>query len=65
MADVKIQAVDNGPLKVVGEVDILDGEGNVMDTKHQCYLCRCGLSTYQPFCSGAHLKKFESEVRKK
>lgn len=65
MANVKIQALDNGPFMVNGEVDIVDGQGNVMETKEQCYLCRCGLSGNQPYCNGAHQGKFNNEVRKK
>jgi CDGSH iron-sulfur domain-containing protein 3 len=63
MSDVKIQAADNGPLIVNGEIELVDGEGNKIVTKTTTYLCRCGLSTKKPFCSGAHKGKFESEVR--
>jgi Uncharacterized conserved protein len=65
MTDVKIQARDNGPLMVDGEVELVDGQGNVMETKKQCYLCRCGLSTNAPYCTGAHKRKFKNEVRSK
>ncbi|GED68151.1 hypothetical protein BRE01_18530 [Brevibacillus reuszeri] len=61
MADIKV--LDNGPLLVTGEVTLLDGEGNPMESKNQMYLCRCGLSTNKPFCNGAHKGKFESTVR--
>lgn len=65
MANVKIQALDNGPFMVSGEVDVVDGQGKVMETKQECYLCRCGLSSNQPYCSGAHDGKFKNEVRAK
>ena len=65
MIGVKIQALDNGALVVDGEVEILDGKGTVIDTKQQCYLCRCGLSTNSPYCSGECKGKFKNEVRQK
>jgi CDGSH-type Zn-finger protein len=65
MANVKIQAFDNGPFKLNGEVDIVDGQGSQMETKQECYLCRCGLSGNQPYCSGAHEGKYHNKVRAK
>jgi CDGSH-type Zn-finger protein len=64
MADVKIQALDNGPYMITGKVDILDGVGKSMETKEECFLCRCGKSDNQPFCTGAHQGSFKNEVRK-
>ncbi|GGG09589.1 CDGSH iron-sulfur domain-containing protein [Paenibacillus abyssi] len=63
MSDVKITISDHGPLIVNGEIELLDGEGKKIDTKQATYLCRCGLSTNKPFCTGAHKDKFESAVR--
>ncbi|MFL0268998.1 CDGSH iron-sulfur domain-containing protein [Candidatus Clostridium radicumherbarum] len=65
MANVKIQAIDDGPFMVKGEVEIVDGEGNTMDTKEECYLCRCGLSKNKPYCDGSHKDKFQSRDRAK
>ena len=59
---VEIKILDDGPLVVSG-VNLIDGEGNQMETKDQVYLCRCGLSASKPFCNGAHKGKFESNVR--
>ena len=65
MSKIRIQALDNGPFMFSGgEVEITDGEGKVIETKEECYLCRCGLSDKQPYCSGAHQGKFKNEVRK-
>jgi CDGSH-type Zn-finger protein len=61
MANIKI--MDNGPLFVSGNVELVDGEGNKMETKEQYALCRCGLSTKKPFCDGSHQGRFESSVR--
>jgi CDGSH-type Zn-finger protein len=63
MAEVKIQARDNGPLLVNGTIELTDGAGNTIETKDATYLCRCGLSSKKPFCDGAHKGIFESEVR--
>lgn len=62
MAEIKIN--DNGPLMVKGEdVQLLDGEGNELETKKAYALCRCGLSDNKPFCDGSHTKGFDSSVR--
>ncbi len=65
MATVKIQPLDNAPYLVNGEIDLVDGEGKKIETTGETHLCRCGLSTNQPFCSGAHQGKFENKVRVK
>lgn len=63
MAKVQIKVNDNGSLRITGDVELLDGEGNVFETKPVFSLCRCGLSNNMPFCDGAHKGKFESAVR--
>ncbi|HKK92850.1 MAG TPA: CDGSH iron-sulfur domain-containing protein [Longimicrobiales bacterium] len=56
MADVRITVSDNGSLKVEGEIDLLDAEGNALPTREgkPIYLCRCGQSENKPFCDGRH-----------
>jgi CDGSH-type Zn-finger protein len=57
MADVKIQALKNGPYLVNGSVDIVDAEGKPLTTaKPPAALCRCGHSSSKPFCDGTHRK---------
>jgi CDGSH iron-sulfur domain-containing protein 3 len=63
VSKVQIKVNDNGSLRVTGEVELLDGEGNVYTTKPSFSLCRCGLSNNKPFCDGSHKGKFESAVR--
>ncbi|MEW9049743.1 MAG: CDGSH iron-sulfur domain-containing protein [Neobacillus sp.] len=63
MTKVQIKVNDNGSLRISGDVELLDGEGNVYETKPAFSLCRCGLSNNKPFCDGAHKGKFESQVR--
>ena len=52
----KIQVLDNGPLKVEGEIELVDAHGNTVPTKKTAFLCRCGASTKKPFCDGTHSK---------
>ena len=47
---------ENGPLKVSGEFEVHDANGNVVATKKTAYLCRCGASVNKPFCDGTHSK---------
>ena len=57
MADVKIQAMKNGPLVVQGAVDVLDSSGQpVAPPRPTVALCRCGHSNKKPFCDGTHGK---------
>ncbi|TXL66507.1 CDGSH iron-sulfur domain-containing protein [Cerasibacillus terrae] len=63
---VTIKVNDNGPLLVKGDVELVDKEGNVFETKKAFSLCRCGLSQNKPFCDGTHKKEgFESAPRAK
>jgi len=54
MANVKIQALKNGPLMVEGDVEVLDSAGEVMQSGARVALCRCGKSEKKPFCDGTH-----------
>jgi CDGSH-type Zn-finger protein len=61
---VKIQTLENGPLKVEGTAMIVDADGNRYETRSTAFLCRCGGSTKKPFCDGAHSKiGFEAAER--
>lgn len=51
---VKIYVKPNGSVRVTGLVDFVDSEGNVLETKENFSLCRCGYSATKPFCDGAH-----------
>jgi CDGSH iron-sulfur domain-containing protein 3 len=63
MSKVQIKVNDNGSLRITGDVELIDGEGNVFETKPTFSLCRCGMSSNKPFCDGTHKGKFESAVR--
>jgi CDGSH-type Zn-finger protein len=57
MADVKVQAIKNGPLIVQGSIDVLDSNGKPMTPpRPSVALCRCGSSANKPFCDGGHNK---------
>ncbi len=51
---VTMRVKPNGSIRVTGEVDFLDAEGNVLETKTDFSLCRCGHSKEKPFCDGSH-----------
>ena len=65
--DMKVRVRDNGPLVLVGPIEVIDAEGNPLalpTNKPAVALCRCGASKNKPFCDGAHKEAgFESIVR--
>ncbi|WP_282032776.1 CDGSH iron-sulfur domain-containing protein [Metabacillus indicus] len=58
-----IKVNDNGSLRITGDVELIDAEGTVFQTKQSFSLCRCGLSKKMPFCDGSHKGVFQSVVR--
>lgn len=47
----------SGPLKVEGDFQVLDLQGNVIEHQGEtAMLCRCGASSRKPFCDGTHAK---------
>ena len=53
MSDIK--ALKNGPLRIEGQFQIFDVEGNQIPfEKDKCSFCRCGHSSNKPFCDGTH-----------
>lgn len=63
---VEIKINDNGSIRVKGDVELVDAEGNLFETKKAFSLCRCGASENKPFCDGTHKKiNFESQPRAK
>ena len=59
----RIEAYPDGPLIVRGDVDILDAEGIVIESRRRtAALCRCGASLIKPWCDGTHkLTGFRTE----
>ena len=56
---VKITIRPNGPYLVEGDIELVDVNGNKVDTSSRgsrIALCRCGASVSKPFCDGTHSK---------
>jgi len=51
---VQIRLKENGSIRIKGTVEIVDAEGNLLETKTDFSLCRCGASQDKPWCDGAH-----------
>jgi CDGSH-type Zn-finger protein len=63
MADVNVTVRTNGPLRIEGEIQLLDPDGKPfgLGGRTALSLCRCGQSSNKPFCDGTHGKVgFES-----
>lgn len=56
MADIRITVRPNGPYRVEGEVELVDGQGKAfgLGGRKAISLCRCGHSQNKPFCDGSH-----------
>jgi len=61
MATTRITVNSDGSLKVEGDFEIVDKNGNVYDLAGRTIIsiCRCGLSANKPFCDGSHKGHFE------
>jgi CDGSH-type Zn-finger protein len=55
----EITVLNNGPLRVKGDITLKDPNGEVYDLKGRdaISLCRCGNSENKPFCDGSHNRK--------
>jgi CDGSH-type Zn-finger protein len=51
---VTMRVKPNGSIRVTGTVDFVDADGNVLESRSDFSLCRCGHSAEKPFCDGAH-----------
>lgn len=65
MSKTKITVKSHSALKIEGDFEIVDMDGNVYDIgdRSTISLCRCGLSKNMPFCDGAHKGNFEHEAK--
>ncbi|HZV75863.1 MAG TPA: CDGSH iron-sulfur domain-containing protein [Conexibacter sp.] len=57
--EAAIEVSHDGPYRVTGSIELLDGDGrpeprNAGASLEHCSLCRCGKSQNKPFCSGMH-----------
>lgn len=51
---VSVEPQKDGPLKVVGNLEIVSGTGRTVNRVTQVWLCRCGASKNKPYCDGSH-----------
>lgn len=49
-----VNPLNDGPLMLVGPVEITAGSGRTVQRTEKCFLCRCGGSARKPFCDGSH-----------
>lgn len=56
MSKTKLTVLNNGSLKVEGDFEIVDSQGNAygLGGRTLVSLCRCGISKNKPFCDGSH-----------
>jgi CDGSH-type Zn-finger protein len=56
MSDMKVIVRNNGPLRLEGDIVIVDQEGRAFGLAGRTVvsLCRCGQSANKPFCDGSH-----------
>jgi CDGSH-type Zn-finger protein len=61
MAATKLTINSNGSVKVEGDFELVDRDGNVygLGGRDVVTLCRCGQSKNKPFCDGSHKGYFE------
>ncbi len=65
MAATKITVINNGPIRIEGDFEILDPAGVSFGLagRTAISLCRCGHSANKPFCDGSHKRSgFQHEV---
>ena len=55
----KITPLHNGPIRIEGEFQIFDAQGNEFGLAGRTVisLCRCGHSANKPFCDGSHARQ--------
>jgi CDGSH-type Zn-finger protein/uncharacterized Fe-S cluster protein YjdI len=49
--------IENGPLLMVGDLDVQTPGGEQITRENRLTLCRCGMSRNQPFCDNSHLRR--------
>jgi CDGSH-type Zn-finger protein len=64
MTKTRITPNSNGSLRIEGDFEIVDKDGNVygLGGREVVSICRCGLSNNKPFCDGSHKGHFEHEA---
>lgn len=65
MSKTKLTVNNNGSLRIEGDFEIVDKDGNAygLGGRDVLSLCRCGRSANKPFCDGAHKGVFDHEAK--
>ncbi|MGH9358164.1 MAG: CDGSH iron-sulfur domain-containing protein [Terriglobia bacterium] len=66
MPATKITVRTDGSIRIEGDFEIFDQEGNRFDLngRTKIGLCRCGQSENKPFCDGSHKRIcFRSDIK--
>jgi CDGSH-type Zn-finger protein/uncharacterized Fe-S cluster protein YjdI len=59
---LQVEPQKDGPLRVIGNLEIVTGTGHTIDRVTETWLCRCGHSRNKPYCDGSHRKAgFEAD----
>ena len=51
-----IEVIDNGPIKITGNIVLRDSKRDITDKPEEVELCRCGRSEDKPYCDESHKK---------
>ena len=52
----QVLPIEDGPLLLLGDLDVRAPDGRQITHETRLTLCRCGLSRNQPFCDNSHLR---------
>jgi CDGSH-type Zn-finger protein len=52
-----IEVIENGPLKITGNIVFTDLKRGITITDSEIYICRCTRSSNKPFCDESHKLK--------
>jgi CDGSH-type Zn-finger protein len=53
---INITPKPNGPLLVIGNLEVVSGTGRTINRVSKAILCRCGNSANKPYCDGSHTR---------
>lgn len=53
---IDLQPLPDGPLQVIGNIEIVSGTGRTVNKARKAFMCRCGASQDKPYCDGSHKK---------
>ncbi|MDO8768338.1 MAG: CDGSH iron-sulfur domain-containing protein [Burkholderiaceae bacterium] len=53
---LNVLPIPNGPLRLVGNLEVVSDTGRTCNQLTGAFLCRCGHSGNKPYCDGTHKK---------